>query len=281
MKSDCNQSRGKILLIDDDEDFRKVMGQLLLKDGYEVLEAADGKEGLRRAAESRPDLILCDLLMPQMNGYAVLATLRGDEKLAETPIIFLTAQSEPAEVRQGMNLGADDYLTKPAKMQDVLSAIKTRLERRQSDIQRQQKQIERAMRQAAEAAGGAAADSRLSHAFLVKTSTEKRLVKVSEVKGIIAYGEYSWVYWDKSAKGALLRKSLKQWQAELPGEQFVRVHRNAIVNLAFLDRVERLPSGRLQIHLRDMSEPILVSLSQTAMLNRKLKNPSPSSSGAS
>ena len=69
----------------------------------------------------------------------------------------------------------------------------------------------------------------------------------------------------------LLRKSLKQWQSELPGEQFIRVHRRAIVNLAFLDRIERLPAGRLQIHLRGVPEAILVGLSQTPVLNRKAK----------
>ena len=107
--------------------------------------------------------------------------------------------------------------------------------------------------------------------FLVKTFAGKRLVKIQEITHILAYGEYSWVYWDKSEKGALLRKPLKQWQSELPREQFIRVHRRAIVNLAFMDRVERLPAGRLQIHLCDRTEPILVSLSQTPMLNRKLK----------
>jgi DNA-binding response OmpR family regulator len=675
--------RPSILLIDDEQDFREVIGKSLVKQGFEVREASDGKEGLRRAAENRPDLILCDLLMPQMNGYEVLAALRGEERLADIPVIFLTARSEPAEVRQGMNLGVDDYLTKPANIQDLLGAIKARLNRRQSERQRQDKQMERAMRLFAEtvhdlrnplfavfgytnllkrAAGqpgrsperadhifaglqqaitrmqdiisetmfvvrsqmkplpltptafdlrafcellladhepcgrlqflcgegpfpvvangprlrhalenllsnglkysdrpvvvsltsaaqgyrieitdqgigipvedqagifepffrasntggkpghglglcvarscieehggslhfvskpnqgttflidlpasppgggerqgkapevrmpaeklpepagnlgagsdslvpvakmeaslaqrvtrvqpkpaeprplesrldterlpleavpGTAgklrailveddpvvrnvlrellessndvqvlgeagtvaqarllarqqkpavlfldvnlpdgsgfdllpglepntsvvfvtsaeeyaaqafdceatdylvkpvtserlqkallrvrqrltgktrapslADSRLTGSFLVKTLTEKRLVKISDIKRVLAYGEYSWVYWDKSKKGALLRKSLKKWQSELPREQFIRVHRRAIVNLAFLDRVERLPAGRLQIHLRDTPEPILVSLSQTPAVNRKLK----------
>jgi DNA-binding response OmpR family regulator len=675
--------RPSILLIDDEESFRVVIAKSLVKHGFEVLEAADGKEGLRRAAENCPDLILCDLNMPQMNGYEVLAALRCEERLAGIPVIFLTAQSEPAEVRQGMNLGADDYLIKPANILDLLGAIKARLKQRQSGRQRQEKQMERAMQlfagtvhdlrnplfavlaytnllknaasepgrsqQRAEQifasmqqavarmqdiisetmfvvrsrmkhlplnpgafelrvfcelvladhepngrlqfrhgegtfpivadaarlrhalenlcsnslkysdgpvvvsltraapgyqievsdkgigipaedqvsifepffrgsnAGGkpghglglcvvqscieeqggrirfvskpgqgttfsidlpasppihverqrqatdvrmsaeklpapvsnlgagsdslmslgnpetrlaqrttqprlrppepqppkgrpgakprpyeappetaaklraivveddpvvrnvlrellessndvqvlgeagtvaqarllareqkpavvfldvnlpdgsgfdllpdlepnvsvvfvtsaeeyaaqafdceatdylvkpvtserlqkallrvrqrmtgntqaiSVADSRLTGSFLVKTLTEKRLVKISEIKSILAYGEYSWVYWDKSKKGALLRKSLKKWQSELPREQFIRVHRRAIVNLAFMERVERLPAGRMQIHLRDTPEPILVSLSQTPVFNRKLK----------
>src|ERR1017187_8193456 len=135
-----------ILLIDDEEGFRDVIAKSLVKHGFDVLEAADGKEGLWKAAESNPDLILCDLNMPLMGGYEVLAALRRDERLAGIPVIFLTAQSEPAEVRQGMNLGADDYLIKPANIPNLLGAIKARLQRRQSERQRQEKQMERAMR---------------------------------------------------------------------------------------------------------------------------------------
>src|ERR1019366_178792 len=88
---------------------------------------------------------------------------------------------------------------------------------------------------------------------------------------VIAYGEYSWVYWDRSKKGALLRKSLKQWLSELPRDQFIRVHRRAIVNLAWMERVEKLPDGRMQIRLRDVPEPIVVSQRLAPILNRRLK----------
>ena len=94
-------------------------------------------------------------------------------------------------------------------------------------------------------------------------------IEVRDVKSVIAYGEYSWVYWNKG-KGALLRKPLKQWETELPDHQFVRIHRNAIINLAFMDRVEKVSSGRLQVHLRDTVDPIAVSLRLAPGLNRKL-----------
>ena len=221
------------------------------------------------AAETLPDLIVCDLVMPGMDGYEVLATLRTDERLADIPIIFLTGQSEPHEVRQGMSLGADDYLTKPVNLEDLLAAVNVRLSRRQAQRQRQQKQIERAMQNLGQLKHDQ--QNPLLGSFLVKTATEKRLVKVGEINRIIAYGEYSWVYWNKSPKGALLRKSLKQWQSELPGGQFIRVHRRAIVNLAWMERIEKLPGSRMQIHLRDTPEPILVSLRLAPVLNRKLK----------
>ena len=269
VKKDSDNAVSQILVIDDEADFRQVIVQFLSKQGFEVVAAAEGKAGVGLAAERLPDLIVCDLNMPGMDGYEVLATLRTDERLADIPIIFLTGQSEPHEVRRGMNLGADDYLTKPVDLADLLSAIRVRLSRHQAQQQRQKRQIERAM----ELLGKVSPDPRdpLLGSFLVKTLTEKRLVKVGEIQRMIAYGEYSWVYWHKHPKGALLRKSLKQWLAELPGESFIRVHRRAIVNLAWMERLEKLADGRMQIHLRDTPEPILVSLRLAPVLNRKLK----------
>jgi two-component system, LytTR family, response regulator len=84
------------------------------------------------------------------------------------------------------------------------------------------------------------------------------------------HGEYSWDYWEKG-KGALLKKSLKQWLSELPADSFIRVHRRAIINLSFMDKIERLPAGRMQVYLRDTTEPIPASLRLAPLLNRKLK----------
>lgn len=137
----------KILLVDDDENLRQILVKFLRKEGYEIQVAFDGKEGVALAAASLPDLILCDLMMPEMNGYELLAALRLDPKLADIPLIFLTGQSEPSQIRQGMNLGADDYLTKPVGIADLKGAIQARLDRRQQERQRQEKQIDRATQQ--------------------------------------------------------------------------------------------------------------------------------------
>ena len=104
-----DSAASKILVIDDDADFRQVIIRYLFKQGYTVVGASDGMAGAGLAAETLPDLIVCDLNMPGMDGYAVLAALRRDPKLADIPLIFLTGQSQPSQVRQGMNLGADDY----------------------------------------------------------------------------------------------------------------------------------------------------------------------------
>ena len=145
VKKDPDSAASKILVIDDEADFRQIMIRFLSKQGFDVVAASDGKAGVSLAAETGPDLIVCDLNMPGMDGYAVLAALRRDPKVADIPLIFLTGQSQPSQVRQGMNLGADDYLTKPVNLDDLLSAVKVRLSRRRAQHQRQEKQLERAM----------------------------------------------------------------------------------------------------------------------------------------
>lgn len=120
-----------ILIIEDQPDMRENIATILSMEDYAVLEAANGREGLRMAIEEKPDLILCDVTMPEMDGHQVLDALRQKPSIAGTPFIFLTARGEKQDQRQGMNLGADDYLTKPAGASDLLDAISARFEREQ------------------------------------------------------------------------------------------------------------------------------------------------------
>lgn len=121
----------KILIIDDDPVMRSNLRDILEMENLRPVIAANGPAGLLAARNEAPDLILCDVLMPCMDGYDVLAALRKDAATARTPFIFLTAKGEHADVRAGMNLGADDYLVKPVKAEDLLEAIAARLERAQ------------------------------------------------------------------------------------------------------------------------------------------------------
>ncbi|MCB1078508.1 MAG: response regulator transcription factor [Verrucomicrobiae bacterium] len=118
-----------ILIIEDQPDMRENLTTILSMEDYEVLEAPDGRQGVQLARDEKPDLILCDVMMPEMDGYEVLNTLRQDRSIAGTPFIFLTARGEKQDFRTGMVLGADDYLTKPVSADDLLAAIESRLER--------------------------------------------------------------------------------------------------------------------------------------------------------
>lgn len=120
----------RILVIEDTAGVREGLVETLEVNNYEVATARDGLEGIQIAREYLPDVIICDIMMPEVSGYDVLNDLRNDSKTASIPFIFLTAKSEKVDVRRGMELGADDYLTKPFKEQHLLGAIKTRLEKR-------------------------------------------------------------------------------------------------------------------------------------------------------
>jgi DNA-binding NarL/FixJ family response regulator len=119
----------KILLIEDEPQMRDNLQTVLELEGYEVLAAADGIRGLELAQLESPQVVLCDITMPGIDGYQVLATLRANPETATLPFLFLTAKSRKPDIRSGMNLGADDYLTKPISVPDLLGAIQARLRR--------------------------------------------------------------------------------------------------------------------------------------------------------
>jgi DNA-binding NarL/FixJ family response regulator len=119
----------RILVIEDEPEMRRNITTVLRLEKFEPLAAENGRAGLEIARQERPDLILCDIMMPDLDGHGVLAELRADKTTASIPFIFLTAKGEKADIRSGMNLGADDYLTKPVPKADLLAAIRTRLER--------------------------------------------------------------------------------------------------------------------------------------------------------
>jgi CRP-like cAMP-binding protein len=119
----------KILLIEDNEDVRENTAEMLELSNYEVITAENGKIGVALAKEHMPDLIICDIMMPELDGYGVLYLLSKDEKTSAIPFIFLSAKAEKSDVRKGMNLGADDYLTKPFEELELLSAVESRLQR--------------------------------------------------------------------------------------------------------------------------------------------------------
>lgn len=117
----------KILLIEDDTVLRENTAELLELSGYDVFTAPDGRKGIEAAWESMPDAILCDIMMPEIDGYGVLEALSKDEQTRKIPFIFLTAKTERKDVRKGMELGADDYLTKPFEEKELIGAIESRI----------------------------------------------------------------------------------------------------------------------------------------------------------
>ena len=122
----------KILVVEDERDVRLNIKELLEAEDFEVELAEDGNEGFKQANECNPDLIVCDIFMPGMDGIELLKLLQKDKNTASIPFIFLTAKAEMNDLREGMSLGADDYLTKPFRANDLLNAINARLTKKEN-----------------------------------------------------------------------------------------------------------------------------------------------------
>lgn len=117
----------KILLIEDNDDIRNNTAEILELTNYKVIVAENGKVGVEKAIEHKPDLIICDIMMPVLDGYGVLHAVHKNEAIKNTPFIFLTAKTERSDFRRGMELGADDYITKPFSGTELLNAVDSRL----------------------------------------------------------------------------------------------------------------------------------------------------------
>jgi len=289
----------KILIIDDDEAICKALGNFLRTQRHEVTIAKDGKSGLAAAAAAgKPDLIICDLAMPVLGGHGVLAALRQDKRLEDTPFIFLSGCADRESVRASMNLGSDDFIPKPAELSEILAAVNSRLQRHQRQLQRREEEVKKAVQifsdivndlgssQAAihwlaEVASKDQTIKKVSTAspvapptagatFLATKDNRQYFVKLSEVKTLLADGEYSRAFWGKD-QSMMFRKPLKQWEKELPAAQFVRIHRKAIINLSFLEFVGKTSAGKPQVHLKEFKEVLEVSQRKISTLNRSLK----------
>ena len=119
----------RVLVAEDDDAIRKNLVRLLKIEGYEVFVAENGAEAINLAREHLPDIVLSDVMMPVMDGHGLLAALRADPITNAIPLIFLTAKGDHSDVREGMNMGADDYVTKPFQREELLNTLRARLER--------------------------------------------------------------------------------------------------------------------------------------------------------
>jgi DNA-binding response OmpR family regulator len=119
----------KIIFIEDNPDVRETTREILELDDYKVITAENGKQGVLLAKAEKPDLIICDIMMPDLDGYGVLRILSKNPETSHIPFIFLTAKTDKNDIRKGMNLGADDYITKPFDEAELLEAVEVRIQR--------------------------------------------------------------------------------------------------------------------------------------------------------
>jgi DNA-binding response OmpR family regulator/two-component sensor histidine kinase len=133
--SENSKAQKKVLIIDDTEEIRMLISESLKLYGFTTLVAPDGEQGIQMARQHLPNLIICDIRMPKLDGYGALTALREEEATSTIPFIFLSGASEKMDMRRGMELGADDYLTKPFTHKELMAAVNARLEK-QAELQR-------------------------------------------------------------------------------------------------------------------------------------------------
>lgn len=244
----------KILVIEDDEIIKSNICDLLEERGFDFYSALNGKEGIKQVLSVKPDLIICDILMPGLNGYEVKKALSLDEQTAIIPFIYLSAKMELSDVRKGMDLGADDYLIKPFDNNELLNSIETRLNKAQkikSFISLEQITSSATL---------------LQRYFTVNNNPE--LIDSETISYIKSEGNYSHIYFEDQKK-VLVRKLIKQWLTILPDEKFIKIHQSIIVSLEHIEKIERLSARNYKMKIRGYSE--LLPISQRCLSQIKEK----------
>jgi DNA-binding LytR/AlgR family response regulator len=241
----------RILVIEDDYNVRSSIRELLEANNYEVFSASDGIEGVQLAKQVTPDLIICDIMMPKLDGYEVFENLKKEPIFNSIPFIYLTAKSEIGDIRNGMEQGADDYITKPFRALNLLKAIEGRLERFKS-IQSQQPITKNENDEIKK--------ERLTEEgrLFINEKNKPHIIRVGDISWIKAEGEYSSVCTINGMK-FFVRKLIKQWEQQLPENIFLRIHRSTIINLSLIDKIEKWSHRSYIILLKNTDEKFIVS----------------------
>jgi DNA-binding response OmpR family regulator len=196
----------KILVIEDNLEVRENISEILELTGYEVFSAENGKTGVDIAKSEKPDLIICDIMMPELDGYGVLYILSKDPETSTIPFIFLTAKADKSDFRKGMSMGADDYITKPFDETELLNSIETRLKKSEhlkDMLDAHEKTVENLIHHATEI-------------NLIEELSESRKTKTFNKKTTIYYeGDYpNYLYYINSGK-------VKTFKINEDGKEFI------------------------------------------------------------
>lgn len=248
----------KILVIEDDNVVRSNIQQLLDESGYDVQTADNGISGIHQAVSFKPDVIVCDIMMPGIDGLEVLKELQKYPDSASVPFLFLTAKAELSDVRLGLQSGADDYLVKPFSAAELLKAIELRLHKRTMILMNEK---EKSQTESGPLKQALDYDSNL----FLQMGDRPEIIKVNKIKYIQAESEYSHIF-TADEKKLLVRRLLKEWEEMLPARHFLRIHRSTIINIEYIKKIEKWFNHSFRVHLDSVTEPFIVSRRYSAKL---------------
>jgi len=245
--------KDKILVIEDDHKIRNVVVAILEENNFEVFACSDGKSGIKLAESLKPLVILCDIMLPDIEGYAVCKQIRNSEITSDSIFIFLTAKAELNDIRKGMNFGADDYITKPFKANDLLDAVSVRIQKYNSQ-KLHSDDFEKELNKESK--------------ILVNLKNESKLIRVDSISAISAEGVYTNI-WTNNGEKYLLRRSVSDWEKALPDDLFIRTHRSYIINQDNIEKIEPWYKHSFLVRVRNINEDFFISERYATKLRKR------------
>ncbi|RJQ63174.1 MAG: DNA-binding response regulator [Stygiobacter sp.] len=249
----------KILVIEDDKKLLNNIQKFLEEMDFIVNTASNGENGIRIVKEWKPDIIICDISIPIKDGYEVLQELSKDKQTKAIPFIFLTAKVEKEDFRKGMVLGADDYISKPFDLDDLLTSINLRLEK----VNRWN------TKEVVENKTTSEGPYKIEDKILINFGKKMEFCLLKELKYIKTAYPYTLLKFC-SGKNALLRKSLDEWENKLPSDYFIRIHQSSIINTEYVTKIEKISKSSYLIRISDEAEPFIVSRRYSDRIKRRL-----------
>lgn len=223
----------KILILEDDENVRLPVIDLLEAENFTVVAAEDGQKGVELARSEHPDLIVSDIMMPKLDGYGVFEALQKDPITAVIPFIFLTAKTDPSDIRDGLGLGVDDYITKPFEPEDLVDSIQTRLDK---------------YKRISEAALKAEDNPDYDQIF-IKDGESCWFVEYEKIRLLESEDNYVRVFFD--TEKPLISRTLNYLEERLPKNRFYRANRKQIINLKWIKHIQPWFNGGLLVTMKD------------------------------
>ncbi|MCX6163602.1 MAG: response regulator transcription factor [Ignavibacteriae bacterium] len=255
----------KILVIDDDKSIRESTQELLEIVGYDVKVAEDGTKGIKLAKEFIPDIIICDISMPILDGYSVFNELSKNPNTSVIPFIFLTAKAEITDLKYGMQLGADDYICKPFSSNELINSIELRSKKKDNIIEfygsRNGKEIKNEN-------GHDKNDLDKESQILLMVGNHPQNFKIGYIVYIESLEKYSKLF-TSDGKKVIVRKMMKEWQEILPENLFIRIHRSTIINLDYVKKFEKWFNYSYRVFLDKVEEPFIVSRRNSEKLRKR------------
>ncbi|MCZ7603990.1 MAG: response regulator transcription factor [Melioribacteraceae bacterium] len=248
----------KILIIEDNLRLLENIKDILEEENYEVQTAADGSKGIELALQSPPDIIICDIVLPNIDGFEVLQEISTNDSTRNIPFIFLTAKAGKEDLRQGMRLGAADYIFKPFEFSDLLDSIRLRL----------QKSVQSKTEIRDDENFDGKENYKISEKIIFNYTGKPIMCSINDIKYLKSETPYIKIKL-RSGKNVLRRETLKKWEDKLPSKYFIRIHRSTIVNTNYINKIERLSKVSYLIHLADETETFILSKRARSKFKKK------------